>query len=135
MVRFHLENSSRLIYSCAIDSFIEMVYHSLLPILKNIQPHLGTFGTLLIETCARYQISSLQFRSNLSSATNSMLSMHTRQNLWDYIIANCPSFVAKDCNAQFSEIFQERVFSFSSDLERFLFFELLFLYRNMQRLY
>ena len=109
------------VYSCAIDYFIKMVYHAIFPLLKNIQPHLGGFTTLLVETCVRYQIFSQQFKDNLSSSTNSLISIDVRHKLWGYIIANCPSFAQRDCNAQFSEIFQERVFSFSHKLEKFLF--------------
>ena len=121
---FHLENSVRSmngVYSCAIDSFIEMIYHVLKPILDELNPHLGTFGTLLLETCARYQLSSHQFRDRLSHNMYAAFSRDVRQQLWDYIIINYPSFTAKDCNAQFSEIFQERVFSFSNDLEKAVF--------------
>ena len=34
-----------------------------------------------------------------------------RSPVWEYIKTKCPSFVSMDCNAQFSEIFKEEVFS------------------------
>ena len=48
--------------------------------------------------------------------------MHQKYaSLFYYIIEKCPSFRAKDCNAEFSQIFQESVFNFQNDFERAMF--------------
>ena len=60
----------------------------------------------------------IEFPENLNYE---LLLSQVREPLWNFICEKCPSFVARDCNTQFSEIFQERVFSDLNDLEKSLF--------------
>jgi len=55
---------------------------------------------LLFNTCSRYT----------ESRENSNLLEEIREPLWAYLRQQCLSFLAKDCNACFSQIFEERTF-------------------------
>lgn len=120
---YHLRNTVREtpgIYSCAIDSFLELCYHSLYPYFKSLAPFSSYFLNLLFTSCQRYEITVSNATPNMSFIYD-LLSWEVRQPVWDYIQTKCPSFQLKDCNAQFSEIFQERVFGNLNQVEKSLF--------------
>ena len=98
----HFMNSALSIprtFSCAWDSFLVMASCLFLPHLSNLTMR-NEFTELLFNTCSRYT----------ESRENSKLSEEIREPLWAYLRQQCPSFLAKDCNACFSQIFEERTF-------------------------
>ena len=46
----------------------------------------------------------------IESPENSNLLEEIKEPLWAYLREQCPSFLARDCNACFSQIFEERTF-------------------------
>ena len=57
-----------------------------------------------------------------SSADSSLLRVlrEIREPVWSYIIDDCSSFSAKDCNACFSQIFVKRTFGYLNEEEESL---------------
>lgn len=111
--RGHLMNSVFVnsgTYSCAVDTFMELSAYLFLPHLSNLSVR-NEFTDLLFNTCLDY----------LCSRDNSLLLRDLRDPVWSYIIDHCSSFVARDCNACFSEIFEEKTFGFLNEEEENLF--------------
>lgn len=44
------------VYSCAIDSFIELCYHVIFPYLQQLHPHLTSFCQVIHAASVRYQL-------------------------------------------------------------------------------
>ena len=124
---FFLQNTIKTmpgIYSCAIDSFIEMFYRCIYPqVMRSSlsQNDMSRFLDLIMNACEHYQHLESRYQSSEMSLPHTELTINVRNPIWDYVIANCSSFRNRDCNAQFSQIFQENVFNFSNDLDRALF--------------
>ena len=87
------------VYSCAVDSFLEVVSFLILPHLSDLVVR-NEFTELLFATCSRY----------IELSENSRLLPEIREPVWAYLRQHCPSFLARDCNACFSEIFEEKTF-------------------------
>ena len=85
-------------YSCALDSFLEISSRLFLPYFSTLTVR-NEFTELLFNTCARY----------IESQGNDTLLREIREPLWVYL-QHCPSFFARDCNACFSQIFEEWTF-------------------------
>ena len=85
------------IYSCAVDAFLEVCTHLFMPYLSNL-PAKNEFTELLFNTCSYY----------ICSREDSASLKEIRELVWSYIIDHCSSFVARDCNACFSQIFEQR---------------------------
>ena len=118
---FHLQNALRddpNVYSCAIDSFIEIIYHVIFPKLTDISD-LTNFVQLLYNSCHFYMNRKMEVTSTGQKDYRS-LAMNVRHPIWEYVKYFCPSFRAMDSNAQFSEIFQEHVFGGLNDIEEAL---------------
>ena len=61
---------------------------------------------LLRRTCLRF--SSLEYSTILNASRQEL---HTlRETLWSFIRSKCPSFISKDCNAQFLIFFRKDIF-------------------------
>lgn len=121
----HLPNSVRSspgTYSCAIDSFIDLFYHSLFGLLDRTYVNSPLLISLL-DVCDKYkQLKTLhKDRIYKESELKDLVSNEVRNPIWSRIIDHCPSFRARDCHAEFSQIFQEPVFDFRNDLERIMF--------------
>ena len=86
-------------YSCAVESFLEVASILFLPHLSNLTVR-NEFTELLFNTCSRY----------IKSRENSKLLEEIRESLWAYLRQQCPSFLARDSNACFSQIFEEKTF-------------------------
>ena len=97
------------VFSCAVDSFIELYYYAIFPLLKGISPNLTLFNDLIFSACQRYECHLPSDAQNMS-VIYEIISYEVRMHIWSYICEKSPSFRAKDSNAQFSEIFQESVF-------------------------
>ena len=122
--RLHLLNSvlkSSGVYSCAIDSFIELVYYILYPKLKEL-PELthSIFLRIIFECCNVYENLTRNHNQVSLNFNFDLLQIQVRDPIWDFVIDKCPSFRLRDCNAVFSEIFQEHVFEFN-EIEKAMF--------------
>ena len=69
------------------------------------------FTELHFNTCARY----------IESQENDRLLRELREPLWVYLQQHCPPFLSRDCNACFSQIFEERTFGDLSSEEMNIF--------------
>ena len=58
---------------------------------------------------------------SMQSRENRSMLHEIQEPMWSYIIDHCSSFVTTDCNAAFSQIFQERTFGYLSEEEESLF--------------
>ena len=74
------------IYSCAVDAFLEIRTHLFLPYLSSLRTRID-FTDLLFNVC-----------SYMSSKEDSSLLREIREPVWSYIIDDCSSFSARDCN-------------------------------------
>ena len=97
-------------YSCAVDTFLEVSSHLFLPYLSTLTVR-NEFTELLLNTCARY----------IESQGNDRLLRELREPIWIYLQQHCPSFLARDSNACFSQIFEERTFGDLSSEEMNIF--------------
>jgi len=92
-------------FSCALDSFLELAACLFLPHLSNLTVR-NEFTELLFNTCSRY----------IESPGNSRLLNEIREPVWAYLTQQCAFFWARDTNACFSQIFEEKTFGkLSSD--------------------
>ena len=98
-------------YSFAVDTFLEVSSHLFLPYLSTLTGR-NEFTELLVNTCPRY----------IESQGNDRLLREIREPLWVYLQQHCPSFLARDCIACFSQIFEERTFGDISSEEMNIFF-------------
>lgn len=99
-------------YSCAIDSFLELAAYLFQPHLSHLHvPVRNEFSSLLFNSCSDY----------LSSRENTSFLREIRDPVWSYLIQHCASFVPRDCNACFSQIFEEQTFGYLNEEEEKLF--------------
>ena len=89
------------IYSCAVDAFLKICTHFLLPYLSNLRID-DEFTDLLFNVCSHHK----------SSREYSSLLREIREPVSSYIIDLCMSFTARNCNAYFSQIFEKRTLTF-----------------------
>jgi len=86
------------VYSCAIDSFIEMTYHVLFPKLEQFESDLNPFNSMLVRACQRYREISLHAQIYRNQPLQMLLSNEVRESIWNVIIQTCNSFRARDSN-------------------------------------
>ena len=98
------------IYLCAVDAFLEVSTHLFLPYLSNL-PARNEFTDLLLSACSDY----------ICLREDSLLLSEICEPVWSYIIDHCSSFAARDCNACFSQIFEQRTFGNMNVQEESLF--------------
>ena len=97
------------IYSCAVDAFLEVSTQLFLPFLSNLPAKKNEFIDLLqFNACSDY----------ISSREDSLLLGEIREPEWLYIIDHCSSFVARVCNACFSQVFERRTLRFMNILSK-----------------
>ena len=101
------------IYSCAVDAFLEISTYLFLPYLSNLRIR-NDFTDLLFNVCSHY----------MSSREDSSLLREIPEPIWSYIIDVCSSFLARDCNACFSQIFEKITFGYLNEEEESLFMTL-----------
>ena len=97
-------------YSCAVDTFLEVSSHLFLPYLSTLTVR-NEFTELLFNTCKRY----------IESQGNDRMLREIRKPIWVYLQQHCPSFLVRDSNACFSQIFEERTFGDLSSEEMNIF--------------
>ena len=109
---FHLLNTCREspgVYSCAIDSFIELCFYNFYPLLTELYPNLTPFFLMIHDCCKKYSEHTLSAVPRINFVYE-LLSMEVRQPIWDFVISKCNSFHNRDGNAEFFEIFRQIVF-------------------------
>ena len=94
-------------------SFLEVSNHLFLPYLSNLRIR-NEFTDLLFNVCSHY----------MSSREDSSLLSEIREPVRSYIINLCSSSTARDCNACFSQIFENRTFSYLNEEGESLFMTL-----------
>ena len=87
------------IYSCAVECFLEVSRYVFFPFLSKLSTR-SKFPDLLFNAVADY----CQFTDNIQ------LLSEIREPVWLYLRQHCSSFEARDCNAAFSQIFEEKIF-------------------------
>ena len=97
-------------YSRALDSFLEISSHLFLSYLSTLTAR-NEFTELLFITCKRY----------IESQGNDRMLREIRKPIWVYLQQQCPSFLARDSIACFSQIFEERTFGDLSSEEMNIF--------------
>ena len=107
-------------YSCAVDCFLELSYRLFLPeIISSTEScDLSEFFNLL-EISGSTEI---EFNPNISMKVDAFTLLdEIREPIWSKIIENCGSFVNRNCDAQFSEIFSSNFFRILSAREKKFF--------------
>ena len=86
------------VYSCAVDCFLEICFRLFVKDLHDISPdrHSNIFEAV-VGAIDIYEAAIISSYTNLLS--------QLRQPIWDYIVSTCSSFVFKNCDAEFSQIF------------------------------
>ena len=87
------------VYSCAIDCFLEVSTYLFLPVLSKLSAR-SQFPELLFAAASDYQ----------NQGGNPSLLAGIREPVWSYLRERCSSFQARDGNASFSQIFEEKTF-------------------------
>ena len=122
--QIHFMNASRMqysVFSCAVDSFLEVSYTSLGSFLNNSDSKSEFFERLNdCLNCYNHTLNSdtdmIVDRDQIEYELATM-----RQPVWDYLAQNCQSFANRDCDAQFSDIFSSAIFNNLLEKERNLF--------------
>ena len=99
---YHFLNTCRdspCVYSCAIDSFIELCFYIFYPLLTELYPNLTPFFLMIHDCCKKYS-QHTQFAVPDISFIYELLSIEVRQPIWDFVISKCSSFLNRDCNAK-----------------------------------
>ena len=96
------------IYSCAVDCFLELSRCLFLPFLSQLSVR-NEFLELLFNTLSQYANSTQKDLPPI------------REYIWLYLATHCSTFRARDNNACFSQIFEERTFGKINQEEASLF--------------
>ena len=89
--------------SCAIDCFLDLWHHH---IFRHVFIEIS-YNELFFLANRMNAYYEFVLKRNLSESDI----QNVREPVWDYLRQKCSSFMAMDCNAQFSEIFTLNVFS------------------------
>ena len=80
------------------------------------------FLSIVRESASFYEIILNSFEEREVSNCDIELNLEAvRQPVWDFLVQNCPSFVNRDCDAEFSEIFSSCLFNLFIAEENVLF--------------
>jgi len=107
LVNHHFKNScfqQASVYPCAVDCFLEINYRVLLQHLNGFSRS-TFFESMLIYGTLEYDSDDEDTRED--NRINNVLS-DIREATWSNIIRSCSTFRARDCNAEFSEIFSSK---------------------------
>ena len=102
------------VYSCAVACFLEICFRLFVKDLHDISPDRRSNIFEVVKGAIDIYEAAI-----ISSDTN--LLSQLRQSIWDYIVSNCSSFVLKNCDAEFSQIFTGNIFKSLSGEEQILF--------------
>ena len=102
------------VYSCAADYFLEICFRLFVKDLHDISPdRRSNIFEAVVGAIDIYEVVIISSDTNLLS--------QLRQPIWDYIVSNFSSFVLKNCDAEFSQIFPGNIFNSLSSEEQILF--------------
>jgi len=119
--RTHFKNAcfnNPSLYSCAVDCFLEIGFRLFTDCLRNIyethqeQQHNGIFEMIM----NAFPV----YKTAVSDSDINLLTL-IREPIWECIISKCPSFVPRNCDAEFSQIFTGAIFNNLSIEEKLLF--------------
>ena len=102
----HFMNSvlkTRGIFSCAIDTFLEIWLRIINPVLV-VTDDFNSYFVSLLKTIDQ------DFKNAIASR-NDLEFRRIRVPIWNYVKLVCPSFRRMNCDAQFSEIFRSKNFA------------------------
>jgi len=91
---YHLMNTvcdTPSVYSCAIDSFIELCFYNLFPVLNNLFPYMTNFCHLIYDCSQKYKL-HISAACPQMNIVYELLSIEVRQPIWEVIQTNCISF-------------------------------------------
>ena len=118
--KFHLMNFCRLqpsVFSCAVDCFLELSHAIFYPHFSDISTR-STF----IETYMFSLTYELHVQENDEISIAEEVLAQVREPVWSQLTSFCPSFLARDSDAQFSEIFSSSLFNNLLAVEKALFY-------------
>lgn len=99
--RIHFKNACfnvPSVYSCAVDCFLEISYRIFSNYVRIIpQDNRCNLFNIIMRTMPIYDVA-------LSNSNTQLLS-EVREPVWNYIISECSSFVPRNCDTEFSQIF------------------------------
>ena len=98
------------IYSSAVDCCLEVSRYLFLPELSKLTKR-SEFPELLFTAASNYR----------NQDGNSSCLPAIREPVWLYLTEQCSTFQARDCNASFSQMFEEKTFGNLSPKEVSLF--------------
>ena len=105
------------VYSCAVDCFLELSFRLFTRYLCNIsedQNQGNAIFNMVMNALPVYETAALN--------SDVVLLSQIREPIWECIISSCPSFIARNCDAEFSQIFTGAIFNDLSSQEK-LYFE------------
>lgn len=115
--RIHFKNACfnvPSVYSCAVDCFLEISYRIFSNYVRSIpQDNCCNLFNIIMRTMPIYDVA-------LSNSDTQLLP-EVREPVWNYIISECSSFVPRNCDAEFSQIFTGSIFNSLSAEEKLLF--------------
>lgn len=117
----HFMNACRLqssVFTCAVDSFLEICSIVLWRFLQESERK-SHFFEILNDTFLQYN--NIFHSDSLTFSDSEHLVARIRQPVWDFLVSKCPSFVNRDAEAQFSEIFSSCIFNELTEEEKSLF--------------
>ena len=117
----YFRNACRLqpaLYSCAVDSFLEICNVVISPFMGNILFE-SDFFRKIEDFIRRYRSLTNSNYDNDNSLEFRLAEI--RQPIWEFLVGKCESFLNRDANAIFSEIFSSPVFDTFTNIERNLF--------------
>ena len=102
------------IYSYAADCFLEICFGLFVKDLQGVsRDRRSNIFEAVVRAINIYEAAIISSDTNLLS--------QLRQPIWDYIVSNCSSFVLKNRDAEFSQIFTGNIFNSLSSEEQILF--------------
>ena len=100
-------------YSCAVDCFLELTFRLFINYVQPTSHNQQNLFEIVTRVKPIYDVAILNSDFDLL--------IQVREPIWDYIIQNCPSFIPRNSDAEFSQIFSGNIFRSLASEERALF--------------
>ena len=108
-------------FSCAVDTFLEISRYVIFPYLRALStPIESPFCAMVCNSMNNFH----EFLTRLHLLNQSEKKLYLaeiRELIWSLLRQKCPSFSLMNCDAQFTQIFQESIFSDMSEDEKSVF--------------
>ena len=96
------------VYSCAVGCFLEIGFRLFAIFLRDISHDDRCSNIFEVIT----RVNPI-YEAAISSSDTTLLSQ-VRKPIWDFIISNFESFIRRNCDAEFSQIFTGKTFAILS---------------------